>query len=81
MLAKIQKWGDEQGIKIPKSLLKNSQIQTKEEINIYAEKGKIVITPIKANKKYNIKDLVSKMPQNYKPKEEDWGHPIGKEIW
>ena len=34
MLAKIQKWGDEQGIKIPKSLLKNSQIQTKEEVNI-----------------------------------------------
>lgn len=81
MLAKIQKWGDEQGIKIPKSLLKNSQIQTKEEVNIYAEKGKIVITPIGANKKYNIKDLVSKMPENYKPNEEDWGHPIGKEIW
>ena len=31
MLAKIQKWGDEQGIKIPKSLLKlGIYIQTKE---------------------------------------------------
>ena len=46
MLAKIQKWGDEQGIKIPKSLLKNSQIQTKEEVNIYAEKGKILTSSL-----------------------------------
>ena len=31
--------------------------------------------------KYNIKELVSKMPENYKSKELDWGKPLGKEEW
>lgn len=31
--------------------------------------------------KYNLKDLVEQIPENYRPGEEDWGKPIGKEVW
>ncbi len=31
--------------------------------------------------RYNIKDLADKMPKEYTPKEENWGEPIGLEVW
>ena len=31
--------------------------------------------------KYNLADLVAQMPNDYKPQEENWGSPVGKEVW
>ncbi|MBF0289319.1 MAG: AbrB/MazE/SpoVT family DNA-binding domain-containing protein [SAR324 cluster bacterium] len=82
MLSKVQKWGNSQGIRIPKTLLKNSYIEIGEEVNIQAEEGKIIIEPTnKIRGKYNINDLVQKMPEDYDIKEENWGIPTGKEVW
>ena len=82
MLTKIQKWGNSQGIRIPKNLLKNSHIEIGEEVNISTENGKIIVEPTnKIRGKYNIHDLVRKMPKGVKPKEEDWGEAVGKEVW
>ncbi len=34
-----------------------------------------------AKSKYNLADLVAQMPDDYKPQEENWGSPVGKEVW
>ncbi len=31
--------------------------------------------------KFNLEEMAAKMPKDYKPHEEDFGKPIGKEIW
>ena len=31
--------------------------------------------------RYDINDLVRKMPKDYTPEETDWGAPAGKEVW
>jgi antitoxin MazE len=82
MLSKVQKWGNSQGIRIPKNLLQNSNIKIGEEVDISVEEGKIIVEPTHRSRgKYSISDLISKMPKNYKPEEENWGPPIGKEEW
>jgi antitoxin MazE len=82
MLSKVQKWGNSQGIRIPKNLLENSHIKIGEEVNISAQEGKIIVEPThKIQGKYDIKDLISKMPKDYKVEEESWGSPSGQEIW
>ncbi len=82
MLTKIQKWGNSQGIRIPKNLLKNSKIQIGEEVNIVVQVGKIIIEPTnKIHGRYSIDDLAKKMPDQYNPAEENWGAPVGKEVW
>ena len=43
MLSKIQKWGNSQGVRIPKILLEDSDIETGEEVDISVRDGKIVI--------------------------------------
>ena len=82
MLSKIQKWGNSQGIRIPKNLLENSNIKIGEEVDISFEEGKIIVEPThKTRGKYRIRDLASKMPIEYLPEEENWGIPVGREEW
>ena len=82
MLSKVQKWGNSQGIRIPKNLLENSHIKVGEEVEITVQEGKIIVESTnKIHGRYDIKDLVKRMPKDYEPKEENWGTPIGREIW
>jgi len=82
MLAKIQKWGNSQGLRITKSLLADAQINIGDDVNIAAKNGALIVTPVlKSRKKYNLKDLVEKIPKGHQVKETDWGEPVGNEVW
>jgi antitoxin MazE len=82
MIAKVQKWGNSQGLRFPRDVLRKASISIGEEVDISAKKGEIVVRPtVRTRGKYRLRDLVSKMPANYKLAEEDWGKPIGRETW
>ncbi len=82
MIAKVQQWGNSQGIRFPLTILRNAHISTGDVVDLSVRKGEIVIKPTKPNrKKYNLKDLLKKMPENYSPEEIDFGKPMGKEVW
>lgn len=82
MLGKIQKWGNSQGLRITKAMLADAKINVGDDVNIALKDGTLTITPIKKRRgQYNLKDLVKRIPKNYKTKEVDWGKPVGKEVW
>ncbi len=82
MLSKIQKWGNSQGLRFTKTLLQEAQINVGDEVNVSVQEGRIIIEPVtKVRGKYDLKELVSKMPQEYHAEELDWGEPSGKEVW
>ena len=82
MLSKIQKWGNSQGVRIPLKVLKNSDIDIGEEIEIVVEDGKIILTPThKIHGRFAIEDLVAEMSADYQVEEMDWDQPKGKEEW
>ena len=82
MLTKIQKWGNSQGIRLTKNLLADVQIGVGDEVDISVKDGIMIITPAKKIRgKYSLKDLVSRIPENYQTGEVDWGEPVGKEVW
>jgi len=82
MITKIQKWGNSQGIRIPKNLLKSTQIKIGEEVDIAVYVGKIIIEPTnKIHGRYTIEELVKQMPDGYSSTEENWGNSVGKEVW
>ena len=82
MLGKIQKWGNSQGLRFTKALLQEAQINVGDEVNISVQNGRIIVEPAtKVRGKYDLKELVSKIPQEYQVKELDWDEPIGKEVW
>ena len=82
MLAKIQKWGNSQGLRLTKNLLTDAQLGVGDEVDISVKDGIMIVTPAKKIRgKYSLKDLVERIPENYQTGEVDWGEPVGKEVW
>jgi antitoxin MazE len=82
MLAKIQKWGNSQRLRLAKSLPADAKLDVGDEVDIRLKDGAMIVTPAKKIRgRYNLKDLVARIPENYKTGEIDWGEPVGKEAW
>ena len=82
MLAKIQKWGNSQGLRLTKSLLADAQLGVGDEVDIRVKDGTMIVTPAKRMRgKHRLEDLVAHIPKHYQAEEVDWGEPVGKEVW
>ena len=79
MTTTIQKWGNSQGIRIPKFLLDAVQWSDDEQLVLSADKNKIIIEKAKPRK--NIMELFANFDGEYVPVEMDWGQPVGEEVW
>ena len=81
MTTTIQKWGNRQGVRIPKILLDSINWSENEEVSINIEEDKLVIEKAKTQNRKNIKELFESYKGDYEPIEIDWGEPKGEEIW
>jgi antitoxin MazE len=82
MLTKVQKWGNSQGVRVPLKLLEEAKIGLGDEVDVTAEDGRLIISPSQRIRgRYRLEDLVARMPEGYEPAEEDWGSPVGRELW
>ena len=78
----IQKWGNSQGLRLAKAILQEAQLNVGDEVDISVKNGRIIIEPTtKVRGRYDLQELLSKMPKEYRVEELDWGEPIGKEVW
>lgn len=80
MNTSIQKWGNSQGVRIPKMLLEAVKWSENEEITIKVDDGKLILEKAKKEKK-SIMELFENYDGEYKTNEIDWGEPEGKEVW
>ncbi|MCA1793680.1 MAG: AbrB/MazE/SpoVT family DNA-binding domain-containing protein [Desulfotignum sp.] len=82
MFAKIQKWGNSQGLRLTKNLLADVQLNVGDEVDISVKDGTMIIAPAKRIRgRHNLNDLVNRIPESYQPSEIFWGEPVGKETW
>ena len=47
MLTKIQKWGNSQGLRLPKNLLIDAQLGVGDDVDISVKDGIMIVTPAK----------------------------------
>jgi antitoxin MazE len=78
MKAKIQKWGNSLGIRIPIGISKELSLENGSIVDI-AEKDNLIL--IKPMKKRSLTDLLSKVTDENIHDEIGFGKPVGKEIW
>ena len=80
MEARLQKWGNSVGIRIPHSILKELNLKINDLINIEKVDDKVIMT-----KKLDSKISLAERFANYKgdnlAKEFEWDEPVGREIW
>jgi len=82
MQTTIVKWGNSQGIRIPKALLQNVQLAENDTVDVIFENKSIIITKSAARKHKTTKERLLEYNRNYRPQKEiDWGSPVGKEQW
>ena len=80
MKARIQKWGNSDGIRIPSSILKSLNIKTNDILNIEQEGDKIIIS-VPKKKKISLEDRFKEYHGKNLAKEFSWDENVGREIW
>jgi antitoxin MazE len=81
MTATLSNWGNSQGLRFPKDIMREMSLSVGDKLKIFVENQKRILEPIKNERvKYNIDDLVKKIPQDYKAYEE-LDNKIGNEQW
>jgi antitoxin MazE len=78
MSAKIQKWGNSLGIRIPKSVIEKMKLTENSEVEVEHKNGAIIIFP--AKKKFSLQDLVGQITKDNIHQEEDLKSE-GNEVW
>ncbi len=82
MVTKVQKWGNSQGLRFSKELLREAQIGVGDDVQVSVRGGRIIVEPLtKVRGRYRLKELVKKIPKGTRAEEADWGRPVGKEAW
>lgn len=91
--AKLVKWGNGQGVLIPKSMCEQLSLHIGDKLIVETHDDGIRVKPAKPSfhrtKKVTIEELFEGWEGVYEPpadfpltdKEFDWGSPVGKEIW
>lgn len=80
MEARLQKWGNSDGIRIPSTILKSLNLKTNDKVDLNYENDKIIITKPK-KKKISLEEMFAKYNGENLAKEFSWDEPKGKEIW
>ena len=82
MFAKIQKWGNSQGLRLAKNLLADAQLGVGDEVDVRVKDGIMIVTPAqKIRGRHKLSDLVARIPKSYQTSEVEWGKAMGKEVW
>ena len=82
MIARVQKWGNSQGLRLSKQMLDEVEISIGDEVNVAVRDGLILIAPVKRLRgKYRLADLIKRIPAGNDTQEMQWGEPVGNEVW
>lgn len=82
MITKVQKWGNSQGLRLSKDLLGEAGIEVGDVVEVAVRQGILVVTPVRRVRGgHNLRELVSRITEDYRPEEANWGPPVGREVW
>ena len=80
MRTKIQKWGNSLGLRIPRSLAADVQVEEGSTVDLSVENGRLLIRPLRT-RKYALADLLKKVNPRNVHGEVSTGEPVGREAW
>lgn len=81
MQATIQKWGNSQGIRIPKAFLEALGMSENDVVELDRVDNNIVIRKVKKRTELTLDDIFKDYNDEDMAEKFDWGAPVGKEVW
>ena len=80
MEARLQRWGNSIGVRIPSSILKDLKLKVNDIIEFKQEDDKIIIS-VKKNNKISLKERFDTYEGPNLVSEFEWDEPVGRELW
>ena len=78
--AQLAKWGNSLAVRIPKSLADVAKLREGDRLVLEVEgPGSVAIKAVRRPK--TLDQLISQITPENIHKEQDWGEPVGTEIW
>ena len=78
-ITRISRWGNSLGLRLPKSVAREAQVDEGDRVDVSVKNGAIVIRP--SRPAYSLEELVAKITPRNRHDESDWGTPVGDEAW
>jgi antitoxin MazE len=78
-VTRIARWGNSLGLRLPKSVALEAQVDEGDRVDVSVKNGAIVIRPTRPA--YSLEQLVAKITPRNRHDETDWGTPSGHEAW
>lgn len=79
MRARIAKWGNSLGVRIPRTVAREAGLNEGASVEVKVSGRNVVLAP--ARPEYNLDDLVARITPKNRHGETDWGTPVGNESW
>ena len=79
MKAIVKKWGNSLGLRLPKVLSQQLQIEENTTVEMEVLHGRLVISPIPAEE--SLEELLARITPENRHDEADWGGALGTEAW
>lgn len=79
MRARVQKWGNSLGLRIPKPFAEETRLEENGEVEITVRGGKLVVEAIEPD--FTLKALLDQVTPENRHAEVDMGKRVGKEVW
>ncbi len=76
-----QLWGNSLGFRIPAPVARDTNLAHGSEVDLQVEAGRIVLTPMRRIKRFDLKKLLAKVTSANTRSGDVWGAPVGKEVW
>ena len=80
MRVKVKKWGNSASVRIPASVMEAAQVSLDQAVDVREERGRIIIEPVRAPV-FDLNELVAAITPKNRHDEEDFGGPVGNEIF
>jgi len=80
MQAQVKEWGNSQGIRLPKEVLKSAGIAINEFLDVVVSDGSITL--VKSFRHKTLEERAAEFDGKLNlDGEYDWGEPVGREVW
>ena len=75
----IARWGNSLGLRLPKSVALEAQLDEGDTVDVSVKNGAIVIRPSRPT--YSLDRLVARITPRNRHGESNWDEPVGHEVW
>jgi len=77
--ARITKWGNSLGLRIPKTVAREVGLDEGDNVEVKVSGRNLLLSP--ARPEYSLRKLVAGITPKNRHGETDWGPPVGNESW